>query len=132
MAATTLTGNAGDNVLDGESGTNILVGDPAGDDDRPRGEDTFVVWIRNGGVDTISDFQFSPAGTTTVIDKIVVKRMADVEGESTAEDVDGEEGEISITTGSRTQTITVTGADDDTIDAIIGTTGKGSVYLEFE
>ena len=129
---TTLTGNTGDNVLDGESDANTLVGDPAGDDDRPRGEDTFVVWIRSGGEDTISDFQFSPAGTTTVIDKILVKRMADVEGESTAEDVEGEEDQISIKTGSRTQTITVTGADDDTIDAIIGATGKGSAYLEFE
>ena len=67
-----------------------------------------------------------------MIDKILVKRMADIEGESTAEDVEGEEDEISITTGSRTQTIKVIGADDDTIDAIIGTTGKGSVYLEFE
>ena len=126
-----MTGNAGDNVLDGESGANTLVGDPVGEDDRARGEDTFVVWIRPTGVDTISDFQFSPAGTTTVIDKIVVKRMADVEGESTAEDTENA-GEISITTGSITQTITVTDADDDTIDAIIGTTGKGSVYLDFE
>ena len=69
-----------------------------------------------------------------MIDKILVKRMADIEGESTAEDVEGADNEdqISITTGSRTQTITVMGADDDTIDAIIGTTGKGSVYLEFE
>ena len=127
----TLTGNAGDNVLDGESGANTLVGDPAGADDRARGEDTFVVWIRAEGSDTISDFQFSPAGTTTVIDKILVKRMADVEGESTAEDTETD-GEISIKTGSITQTITVTGADDDTIDAIIGATGKGSAYLEFE
>ena len=74
-------------------------------------------------------------GTTTVIDKIVVKRMADeFEGESTAEDtLNGGAGEISITTARMTTrltaakaTITVTDADDDTIDAIIGATGKGS------
>ena len=128
----TLIGNAEDNVLDGESGTNSLTGDPtAGGDDRPRGKDTFVVWIRAAGADTIADFQFSPAGSTEVIDKIVVKRMSTVVGESTAEDTDTA-GEISIKTGSITQTITVTGADDDTIDAIVGSTGKGSQYLIFE
>ena len=131
-----LTGNAGDNVLDGLSGENTLQGDPDGNADRARGEDTFVVWIRDGGVDTINDFQFSPAGTTTVIDRIVVKRMPDTEGESTAEDT-ATEGQIMITTGSFTQTITVNSAsgtalDDDTIDALVGATGKGSAYLIFE
>ena len=72
-------------------------------------EDTFVVWIRGRRSDTINDFQFSRAGSTAVIDKIVVKRMADVEGESTASDPNGTDGQISITTGSISQTITVTG-----------------------
>ena len=137
---TTLTGNAGDNVLDGTSGDNTLIGDPTGDANRKRGKDTFVVWIRNGGSDTIRDFQSSPDGTTTVIDRIVVKRGATVEGESKAEDTDTD-GQIRITTGSITQMIMVTSDDDgdgtgtdlvdDAIDKIVGN-GKGSAYLIFE
>ena len=138
--ANNLTGNAGDNVLDGKGGTNILQGDATNATANARGKDTFVVWIRDGSGsgndDTISDFQFSTPGSTAVIDKIVVKRMPDTQGESKAEA--GTDGQISIKTGSMTQTILLqsdgsTGLDANTIATIIGgLTGKGSAYLIFE
>ena len=145
----TLTGNSKDNVLDGKSGTNTLNGDPTGDADRDRGEDTFVVWIRNGAStgntivndDTISDFQFSEAGSTEVIDVILVKRTPDILGESKAEAVTATPGLVKITTGELVQYVLVQKTDETTpeaVDAVTlhkiigGDAGTGSEYLIFE
>ena len=130
-----LTGTVGDNVIDGKGGSNTLVGDPSTAADAERGNDTFVVWIRSGGEDTISDFQF-PVGSSTPIDKIVVKRMPTVEGESKAS-VATTDGQFTITTGGISQTVTLTGITASQRTVIIGDTngdgsGTGSAYLIFE
>ena len=141
-----LTGDKGDNVLDGKTGTNTLQGDApdaTGDD---RGKDTFVVWIRDVRSgddaslgDTIRDFDYSSGdGKSDVFDKIVVKRMPDTEGESTAE-VTGTAGQILIKTGKDIQQIILlTDISDARLRIIAGQkptgtdAGKGSPRLVFE
>ena len=136
----TLTGNGGDNVLDGGIGTNTLTGDSAAAvTAETTGKDTFVIWVRHGGdtvIDTISDFQFPDQGSSDLIDKIVVKRMANIEGESTAEAVTETAGLIIIRTGALVQRVQLTGRSVANAKLLTGQgdndSGKGSKYLMFE
>ena len=132
----TLTGNSKDNVLDGRKndtgGMNTLQGDADDAPDEMRGEDTFIVWIRDGGRDDIADFQIPAAGVEGVIDVVRVKSLDGDTSGATAEDSDTE-GQIVIKTATTTQTINLAPApDDDTIDAIVGSDERGSKYLIFD
>ena len=75
----TLTGNSKGNVLDGRKnatgGMNTLQGDASNAAAEMRGEDTFIVWIRDGGQDDIADFQIPAAGVEGVIDVVRVKSL---------------------------------------------------------
>ena len=132
---TSLTGNDGDNVLDGKLGSNTLRGDPDNDGNDVSGSDTFIVWVpKDTAVDTISDFQLPRAGESGVVDRIIVKQRPETEGTPKASDPDGTDGIFTITTGSVSQTIAlgVNFNEDDEIDDIIGDDGTGSLFLIFE
>ena len=131
-----LIGNSKDNVLDGRgntaNGMNTLRGDATDATAEMKGEDTFIVWIRDGGRDDIADFQIPAAGVEGVLDVVRVKSLDGDTSGATAED-SGTEGQIVIKTATTTQTINLAPApDDDTIDAIVGSDGRGSSYLIFD
>lgn len=123
-----LTGNSGDNVLDGCKGNNTLRGDPPNAE--TTGKDIFVVWMRGNGMDTIRDFQL-PGADGVVVDVIHLRGF---KAESMAEDVDGQAGagQIRIKTGTAAQIIDLGDeiADDD-IDTMVGADGRGSRLLIF-
>ena len=127
----TLTGGTGDNTIDGLSGTNILVGDPSTAADAVRGDDTFVVWKRNGathGNDSISDFQTRDAEGNP-------QDVIHLRGFSSAAKaaIPADSGTvITVTDGTSSQTITLTGITDRAVvSAMVGADGRGSALLVF-
>ena len=123
-----LTGDAGANVLDGLSGSNTLRGDP--EDATTTGNDTFVVWQRDGGADIISDFEVRDAEGNP---RDVIK-LRGFSSDATAAIPSAADGgtAITVTDGTETQTITLTGVEDRAIvSAIVGADGRGSALLIF-
>jgi Ca2+-binding RTX toxin-like protein len=123
-----LTGDTGANTLDGLSGSNTLQGDPTGA--ATTGNDTFVVWQRDEGADTISDFEVRDAEGNP---RDVLK-LRGFSSDATAAIPSAADGGtvITVTDGTETQTITLTGVDDRAIvSAIVGADGRGSALLIF-
>ena len=118
----TLTGNIGDNVLDGLAGQNTLAGG--------MGKDIFVVWgpyLTGRPVteqtDTISDFEL-PSLDGVLVDVIHLRGFS---ADAKAEDDDT--APTAIVIGG--QRIILTDIAEDDVDDIIGDDGRGSRFMIF-
>ena len=125
MIGDDLTGDTGDNVLDGLAGSNTLQGDP--ENATTTGNDTFVIWKRDRGADTISDFEVR--GADGQVRDVIHLRGFSANSIATLADTGSV---INVSTDGETaiqNIITLTGVDRGVLGVMIGANGRGDSEL---